>query len=858
MSIPEAQQWGYSVMATSQRVILRSPLKQPHAEVTMVDDVPVETIQVSLFFRQKLMLVMIDMSMACALNTGSFDGTRLLWNVPRFLPALVGEGAGLKSQSFSLGLDGSLLDEATAASKGLSLVHQEGMIEIGVPFGSEGGFRKSLVLENLYQEFYTVLLMYEHVFSLIFDDGHSIDTKHRTFKVLETPLVCRQPFCLNQTIGDQEFTVYLGNIPADVLLEEIWINGQRLLILGKPQRGLSISPVVHANGSQAYQLRLPFDDPVVQWTNMGGGVVEYSIDLNVTLTIVPQRESYYYQNVITARVFNEFPPEITAQCYDGGISFSIARQSRSLWEVGVGHEPLTEQLVAQRGYRLHNDSIRTILDIPVFSIGYTYEDINLSNFYATFKLLLRDSKTLEVQASTSKRCLYRTQNMIVCSADGTMTVVATPTSTWPMVKPERTSLLDPTCKPKQADGSKVLFEFKVNSCGTRATVGEWYMVYENEIVHDRLLIADGPNFISREPQFKVTVRCFYPMSAVNRISVDQTFSSATPGFGSMRVFESKRADSNKKCQQSESINAPSSTLRLQPSAVGTLPRPGNSQFIPVSGGQKQLLSSLNKDHSSETPILQVPQFYPLTDVEDPSAPPESSEGQARETPGPGGEYSPSGPFDRISHRPISENQGSSSSLFGSRVWDKMDQGQSIIDESEILHQSLPSDLLFGMADSKKPNFNLYWSPGAGMEVDEVNNPVYQHQYHNRPTQTTHYPTLVQPQEHIGNYFFQTGKEKTLDPAAGRTEVPEQSDLLQEFFYGKQTSAPIQEVPNVQRVGQVETNLQSRGQSIRVKPPSKFVSSGLRLNQKPIIQQINSKNLNLAQYGVTLLSGEANT
>uniref|UniRef100_A0A3Q2D9E8 Uncharacterized LOC107098155 n=1 Tax=Cyprinodon variegatus TaxID=28743 RepID=A0A3Q2D9E8_CYPVA len=477
MSIPEAQQWGYSVMATSQRVILRSPLKQPHAEVTMVDDVPVETIQVSLFFRQKLMLVMIDMSMACALNTGSFDGTRLLWNVPRFLPALVGEGAGLKSQSFSLGLDGSLLDEATAASKGLSLVHQEGMIEIGVPFGSEGGFRKSLVLENLYQEFYTVLLMYEHVFSLIFDDGHSIDTKHRTFKVLETPLVCRQPFCLNrkETIGDQEFTVYLGNIPADVLLEEIWINGQRLLILGKPQRGLSISPVVHANGSQAYQLRLPFDDPVVQWTV---SVVEYSIDLNVTLTIVPQRESYYYQNVITARVFNEFPPEITAQCYDGGISFSIARQSRSLWEVGVGHEPLTEQLVAQRGYRLHNDSIRTILDIPVFSIGYTYEDINLSNFYATFKLLLRDSKTLEVQASTSKRCLYRTQNMIVCSADGTMTVVATPTSTWPMVKPERTSLLDPTCKPKQADGSKVLFEFKVNSCGTRATV---WMFFKGEM-----------------------------------------------------------------------------------------------------------------------------------------------------------------------------------------------------------------------------------------------------------------------------------------------------------------------------------------------------------------------------------------
>lgn len=69
----------------------------------------------------------------------------------------------------------------------------------------------------------------------------------------------------------------------------------------------------------------------------------------------------------------QVPPEITAQCLDGGISFIIARQSLSLWEVGIDQEPLTEQLVAQRGYRLYNDSHRTILEVPVFSVGYTYE-----------------------------------------------------------------------------------------------------------------------------------------------------------------------------------------------------------------------------------------------------------------------------------------------------------------------------------------------------------------------------------------------------------------------------------------------------------------------------------------------------
>ncbi|MED6268125.1 hypothetical protein CHARACLAT_019043 [Characodon lateralis] len=874
MSIPEAQRWGYSMMATSQRVILRSPFRQPHAEVTMVDDVPIETVQVSLFFKHKLVLMIIDMSMACTLNSGSFNGTLLLWEVPQVLPGLVGERAEFESRSFSLGPEGFLLDEATATSRGLSLVHQEGMVKIGVPFGSEGGFRKSLVVENMYKEFYMVPLMYEHVFSLVFDDGH-IDTKHRTFKVLETPLICRPPFSLNKTISDhQEFTVYLGNIPTNVILEEIWINGQRLLMLGKPQQGLSISPIVHVNGSQAYELRLPFNDPVVLWTNVGGGVVQYSIDLNFTLTM-PQRQSYYHQNFITAQVFNAFPPEITAQCLEGGISFSIVKQSPSLWEVGIDHEPLTEQLVAQRGYRLHNDSHRTILEVPVFSVGYTYEDINLSNFYATFKLLLRDSKTLEVQASASKRCLFRTEDMIVCSAGGTVTVVATPTSTWPTVKPEKTSLLDHSCKPKQTDGARVLFEFKVDSCGTRAMVGEWYIVYENEILHDRLLIADGPNFISREPQFKVTVRCFYPLSSVNRVSLDRTFTSVTPGFGSMRSFESQRDSMKKQCpyQHSETTNAPSNKPHLTQSTVGALPlsgfrpqpRPGKSHFITVPGGQNKVLSSSNQDDSSETPTL----FYQLPDVEHLDAPVENFKGKAWGTPGPSEKYITLGSFDRIPNAPARENVGrSSQTLVSLNKFPKGDDtglpwGQSIIGQSDIgqhpSHQSLPVDLSSSMAGLKQPTLNLYGSSGVGMAVNELQNPVYQHQYHYKPNQAPHLPTFLQPQGHVRNELPQPSKQKVLDPGDGKSAIPDQSDSLQEFLYNKQTTVPIQEVQNLEGLGPVEWNIQSRAQSIRVKPPSKFVSSVLRLNQKPIVQQTNSQSPNLSKYisVMTPASGDEN-
>ncbi|XP_031170876.1 uncharacterized protein LOC116061107 isoform X1 [Sander lucioperca] len=540
MSISEAQRGGYSLTTGAQRVALRSQYKQPHAQLTTVDGVPVEVVRVSLFFKKKMTVMMIDMSMACTVNSGSFDGARLLWDVPLVVPPLVDEGAVFESQSLGLGLEGVLLDEHTARTRGYSLVQRGPLVQIGVPFGAEGGYRKSSVVNNMYKETFVIFLLYEHVFSLLYEDG-SIDTRHRMLRVLDTPLLCRQPFHLDQTVSDDRvFSVYLGNIPADVTLEDVSINGNQLMM----SQSDIISPVFHNNGSRAYELRLPFEDAVVRWMYLGQGVVQYSIDVNFTLTIMPQKDSYYHLVSIKARALNTFPPEITAQCSGGGITFSVVipPQAERIWEVGVGHEALTSEMAAQRGYRLHGDAFRTTLEVPAFSVGYTYDGVTLSNFYGTFRLLLRDSKTLEVQTSTSKRCLFKTEDMIVCSADGTMVVVTTPTATWPSVQPDRTTLLDPNCKPKQTDGSRVLFEFNLDSCGTRALVGESYMVYENEILHDRQLISDGPNVISRESQFKLTVRCFYPLSGINRLSVDQVFTSETPGLGSIKVFKSLKGD----------------------------------------------------------------------------------------------------------------------------------------------------------------------------------------------------------------------------------------------------------------------------------------------------------------------------
>ena len=66
-------------------------------------------------------------------------------------------------------------------------------------------------------------------------------------------------------MDNQVFSVYLGNIPADVLLEDVHINEKQLMMSESTERGYSITPVVYVNGSRAYELRLPFEDEIVHW-----------------------------------------------------------------------------------------------------------------------------------------------------------------------------------------------------------------------------------------------------------------------------------------------------------------------------------------------------------------------------------------------------------------------------------------------------------------------------------------------------------------------------------------------------------------------------------------------------------------
>ncbi|KAG5846996.1 hypothetical protein ANANG_G00120950 [Anguilla anguilla] len=534
MSVADAHALGYGVGATANRVVFRSAYLQRHSNISKVDDISVVEIHTTMFFRQKWMVKMVDISAACTINPSDFDDEtlRVFWEIPTVMTPLVYDRSEFVSKHVSMGVEGTLLDENTWKARGYLMDIRGPTTHLSIPFGAEGGYRRSHVLNNTYNDFYIIYLYYEHLFM----DG-VLETRHRIPRACSTPLLPQYPFTIDQTVlGEFVFTVYLGNFPSDVELVAVRLNTETFSVSEAFQSGYTISEIPHLNGTHAYIIKVPFEDRIVPRMYLGEGLLQYSLDINYTLNIIPQQEPYYHLASVVALIKDAFPPDFTAVCTERSIIFKVAHQNLGhVWEVTIGNYPLTPQLAAKRGYILQNNSQSLTLEVPVFRIGYIYEEITLNHFFGTFEVLTRDAKTLDIQKSTAKRCLFNTHELIVCSTDGVMTVVASLAAAIPPVAPSSTTLLDKNCKPWEVNTNRVLFVFGVNTCGTRVLADDRYIVYENEIVSHRQFEPEEAPKITRDSVFRLTVQCFYEVNSTNRLFVDKMFKSETPGFGSIKV-----------------------------------------------------------------------------------------------------------------------------------------------------------------------------------------------------------------------------------------------------------------------------------------------------------------------------------
>nr|XP_020484894.1 uncharacterized protein LOC109980739 [Labrus bergylta] len=533
INLTEAQKRGYAFALTYGRLVFRTPYGQPDSFSTEVNGVPVEVTHATLFSRQSWVILMVDLMAACPMSEGSYDNNGyMMWEIPEVLHPLV---SGLREMQINLGANGELVEQPVAEERGYIVEKHDNMVQISIPYNAEGGTRKSSVSDGLF-EYY----MFDLYLDLYFVDEDHLETRLRCHRTLATPLLPRPLFAEDRTVLEEHtFTVYLGDVPDDVELMAVHLKGQEFPVPFTNDSSLTIAEVFHVNNTHGYTLKVPFDDPLVTRQFSKDAMMQYKVDINYTLTVLPENEPFYHLETVMVLV-DVSPPDFDAVCSESGISFRLDyRPYDYLWEITIGSDPLTPELVAQHGYIMSNNSQSLLLEVPLFTQGYKYKDITLKGFFGTFEIRLRDHETSTVLSSTVKTCPFTTNEFIMCSTDGRMTVVANLSLAIPSGGvPARTNLIAKNCGPKETDDTRALFSFPLNSCGSTVQLGKEYVTYENKIVSKKLGAlrnpADSGNEIDR-----VTMQCTYPLAGLHRLFSVHRFESDTDGVG--RIVHSTHA-----------------------------------------------------------------------------------------------------------------------------------------------------------------------------------------------------------------------------------------------------------------------------------------------------------------------------
>ncbi|TKS92866.1 hypothetical protein D9C73_027147 [Collichthys lucidus] len=478
MNLTDAHKQGYAFDLTDGRLVFRTPYGQPDSFSTEVNGVPVEVVHATLFSRQSWVVLMVDLVAACSMDEGSYDDSGyMMWETPEVLHPLV---SGLHETQVNIGVSGELVEQPVAEERGYTVEKLNATVHISIPYNAEGGYRKSVV-SGVLHEFYVFRLYLEQI---SVNEDH-IDTRLRYHRTLATPLLPRPVYC-EKLLEEHMFTVYLRDIPADVQLTAIYLNGHECTASLRNASSHTITEVLHPNDTRCYIVKVPFDDPVVmKQFSKEDAAMQHKLDLNFTLTVVPENESFYHLSSVMA-LTEVSPPAFDAVCSESGISFKLDHRPYDyLWEMSIGSDRLTSELAAQHGYIMSNDSQRLLLDVPLFTHGYEYK-----GFFGTFEILVRDPETSEVQSSTVKTCPFTATELIMCSTDGRMTVVADLSLAIPSGGvPARANLVDKYCGPKETDSTRALFSFPLNSCGSTVKLNKEYVTYENEIFFSRKLRA---------------------------------------------------------------------------------------------------------------------------------------------------------------------------------------------------------------------------------------------------------------------------------------------------------------------------------------------------------------------------------
>ncbi|XP_060951796.1 zona pellucida protein AX 4 [Limanda limanda] len=526
MNLSEAREQGYMIDLTDRRIVFRTPYGQPHSSSLEVNGVPVEVVHATLFSKQSWVFIIVDLMATCSMHEGSYDDAGyMVWETPELLNPLV---SGLNNTQINIDVGGELVQQSVAEEMGFIVEEHDGKVEISIPYNAEGGYRKSFVSGGL-NEFYVFHLYLEQIFV----NKDQEETRVKYHRTLASPMLPLEVFTVNQTVVEEHtFTIYLGDIPDDIELSAVELNGHKCDAPFTNTSGHTVIEVFHPNNTHGYTLTVPFDDPVVlHQFSKEDEAMKHILEVNYTLTVLPENEPYFHLTSVMA-LSDIAPPEFDAVCAESGIIFKLEhRPFDYLWHISIGSDLLTPELATQQGYILTNDSQTLLLEVPLFTPGYVYRDFSLKGFIGTFEILVKDRETSEVLRSAVKTCPFTATEFIVCSSNGKMTVVADLSLAGPSGGiPATSNLLKTFCEPKEADDTRALFSFPLNSCGSTVKLVKEKVTYQNEIFYSKRHSSDSQ--VASEPiTERLIVQCVYPLAGLHRLFSVHKFESDTPGVG---------------------------------------------------------------------------------------------------------------------------------------------------------------------------------------------------------------------------------------------------------------------------------------------------------------------------------------
>ncbi|XP_062981552.1 uncharacterized protein LOC134398229 [Elgaria multicarinata webbii] len=505
--VSDADKLGYSFNNTLARVFLRSPYSTNETEYSMVNGVTMSTISSTSMYKQRWLLLLIDTTVSCPVDGISFTDAAIIWSVPAIIPRLAPQELTFTSLNISMGVDGERIENPE--KRNFTLERNTTHIAITIPIGASGGKLKSTVSNGIHGVTYRIDLFLEHAWTDT--DWHL--TKYTVVNPITTPFMPRIPTVVNNTVPETRlFKIVLGFFLPDVTLVALTIGGVPLSLNEAVQKGYKISDTPFPNGTKGFKLEVPFDDPNVIKEYVNKNETKYCLRVNYTLHVGPEQKLYHHPADVECIMADIELPEGIGYCDKVNLYLAIPLTGLyKYWDLYAGNKPLNQATALAAGYLMTTNDTHVVLQVPLFAEGIIYEEVSIERILARFDLSLKKIITMETVDIFSIRCNFRSSQFIVCYPNGTITVSAL-MKTAPSIDMGKTRLKDSTCKPKEFTKEKAFFQFHVSTCGTSLRLEGERLIYENEISFEKeTLPAQGPPMITRDPEYRLTILCYYPV-----------------------------------------------------------------------------------------------------------------------------------------------------------------------------------------------------------------------------------------------------------------------------------------------------------------------------------------------------------